>query len=181
MREIWTMTKRYVRQWEVIEDGRPGRAGSDEPPQATIVGRVPEGRDIPRPLRRQALIEAGHRCAIPTCRQYPVEVDHIDDYANVKEHRFENLIVLCRNCHGRKTAGPDRVSCSARWFFGVRIRVDGDAQGLPSSRSQSRIRLSRAVGPPWGTCYRKYVENPRRSQGCASRVSRVLNPSRIPG
>ena len=53
-------------------------------------------------MRRAVLIEAGHRCAIPTCRQYPVDVDHIDDWATVKEHRFENLIALCPTCHARK-------------------------------------------------------------------------------
>jgi hypothetical protein len=49
-------------------------------------------------LRREVLVEAGHRCAIPTCRQVPIEVHHIDgDRTN---HSFENLIALCRNDHG---------------------------------------------------------------------------------
>jgi hypothetical protein len=49
------------------------------------------------------MIEAGHRCAIPTCRTVgPLEIEHIDDWAKVREHRFENMIVLCANCHGRK-------------------------------------------------------------------------------
>lgn len=65
---------------------------------------MPEGREaIPRELERDLLIEAGYRCAIPTCRTVaPLEIDHIDDYAGVKEHKFENMIVLCRNCHGLK-------------------------------------------------------------------------------
>jgi len=32
---------------------------------------------IPDPLRRQVLLEAGHRCAIPTCKQVPVDIAHI--------------------------------------------------------------------------------------------------------
>jgi HNH endonuclease len=56
---------------------------------------------IPRPLERKVLIEAGHRCAIPTCRQTPVEIAHIVPWATVKEHTFENLIALCPNCHSR--------------------------------------------------------------------------------
>ena len=57
----------------------------------------------PAELERMLMIEAGHRCAIPTCRATaPLEIDHIDDWAQVREHRFENMIVLCANCHGRK-------------------------------------------------------------------------------
>ena len=49
------------------------------------------------------MIEAGYRCAIPTCRAAaPLTIDHIEDWARVQEHKFENMIVLCANCHGRK-------------------------------------------------------------------------------
>ena len=47
------------------------------------------------------LVEAGHRCAIPTCRQTPVEIHHIEPWAKVKEHVFENLIALCPTDHTR--------------------------------------------------------------------------------
>lgn len=56
-------------------------------------------KTMPTALKRKVLVEAGHRCAVPTCRQIPVEVHHIVDYAKVQEHRFENLIALCANCH----------------------------------------------------------------------------------
>jgi len=55
---------------------------------------------IPRPLRREVLVESGYRCAIPTCRQIPIEIHHIIPWATNQEHSFENLISLCRNCHG---------------------------------------------------------------------------------
>lgn len=58
-------------------------------------------RDVPEYLRREVLIEAGHRCAIPTCRQTPVEIHHIIPWAKVQEHTFENLIALCPTCHRR--------------------------------------------------------------------------------
>lgn len=65
---------------------------------------MPEDRPpIPRPLERELFIEAGYRCAIPTCRTIaPLQIDHIEDWAKVREHKFENMIVLCANCHGRK-------------------------------------------------------------------------------
>lgn len=59
---------------------------------------------IPRPLDRQVRVEEGHRCAIPTCRATAsLEVHHIVPWSKVKEHVFENLILLCANCHGRVT------------------------------------------------------------------------------
>jgi hypothetical protein len=36
-------------------------------------------------------------------------VEHIDEWAKVKEHRFENLIALCPTCHRRKGDGPDQI------------------------------------------------------------------------
>lgn len=56
---------------------------------------------IPQELIRRVLIEAGHRCAIPTCKQTPVEIVHIDPWRKVREHVFDNLIALCPTCHTR--------------------------------------------------------------------------------
>lgn len=70
---------------------------------------------IPRPLRRAVEVEAGHRCAVPTCRQTSgLEIHHIDNWAKVNEHRLENLILLCAVCHSRATKGEiDRLSMRA--------------------------------------------------------------------
>lgn len=57
--------------------------------------------DIPMPLKRAVLVEAGHRCAIPACRQTPVELAHITPWSKTKEHTFGNLIALCPTCHTR--------------------------------------------------------------------------------
>jgi hypothetical protein len=57
------------------------------------------------------LVEAGDRCAIPTCRQHPVQVHHIEGYALQPEHRFSDLIALCATCHDRVTRGQiDRLA-----------------------------------------------------------------------
>jgi hypothetical protein len=57
------------------------------------------------------LIEAGHRCAIPTCRQIPVEIAHIVAWSKCKEHKIENFIALCPTCHTRFDRGEiDRQS-----------------------------------------------------------------------
>jgi hypothetical protein len=66
---------------------------------------------IPRELEREVLLEAGHRCAIPTCRQPTTEVAHIIPYSKVKKHSFDNLLALCPNCHTRHHKGEiDRKS-----------------------------------------------------------------------
>jgi len=69
---------------------------------------------IPAELKREVLIESGHRCAIPTCRQTPVDVHHIVPWEQVKVHNFENLIALCPTCHRRVHSGEiDRKSILA--------------------------------------------------------------------
>ena len=56
-------------------------------------------------LRRRVLVEAGHRCAIPTCRYIEVDVHHIIPWSRARIHEYENLIALCPNCHRRADRG----------------------------------------------------------------------------
>jgi len=52
-------------------------------------------------IKRTVLVEAGHRCAIPTCRSTTTEIAHIVPWAETQDNSFENLIALCPNCHTR--------------------------------------------------------------------------------
>lgn len=76
---------------------------------------MPENRpSIPADLERRVLLEAGHRCAIPTCRHIEVDIHHIIPYEQCKKHEYENLIALCPNCHRRADHGEiDRKSLRA--------------------------------------------------------------------
>ena len=56
---------------------------------------------IPAEVKRAVLVEAGHRCAIPTCRATTTEIAHIVPWAETHDDSFENLIALCPNCHTR--------------------------------------------------------------------------------
>lgn len=57
---------------------------------------------VPVPLQRRLKEEAGYRCAIPGCGQtVGLELAHIEPWAKVKEHTFENMICLCSTCHTR--------------------------------------------------------------------------------
>jgi hypothetical protein len=66
---------------------------------------------IPADMRRRVLVEAGHRCAIPTCRHIEVDIHHIIPWASCQAHEYDNLIALCPNCHRRADRGEiDRKS-----------------------------------------------------------------------
>jgi hypothetical protein len=55
---------------------------------------------IPSDIERQILIESGHRCAV--CGEgCPLERAHIIPWHKSKEHKAEDLICLCANCHSR--------------------------------------------------------------------------------
>ncbi len=65
----------------------------------------PSRPPIPADTKRRVLIEAGHRCAIPTCRYITVEIHHIVPWETCRTHEYHNLIALCPNCHGRADRG----------------------------------------------------------------------------
>jgi HNH endonuclease len=80
-------------------------------PGGSNLGRVATRPALPRPLERQVLVEAGHRCALPTCRSVPVEIAHIHPRAKGGDDTFENLIALCPTCHTRYDNGDiDRLA-----------------------------------------------------------------------
>lgn len=55
---------------------------------------------IPAEIEREVLVEAGHRCAV--CGEpCPLERAHIVPWHESKEHKADDLICLCANCHQR--------------------------------------------------------------------------------
>jgi len=67
---------------------------------------------VPADIKRRVLLEAGHRCAV--CRHIDVDIHHIVPWEQCTEHRYENLIALCPNCHRRADQGEiDRKSLRA--------------------------------------------------------------------
>lgn len=87
-------------------------------------GRPP----IPADLRRRILVEAGHRCAIPTCRYIEIDVHHIIPWATCQTHDYDNLIALCPNCHRRADSGAiDRKSLRL-YKFNLRFAHDKFSQ-----------------------------------------------------
>lgn len=63
-------------------------------------------RSIPAEIRRQLEVEAGHRCAITTCRVVsPLEAHHIIPWSEHQVHDSAHMLILCSNCHGRAHKG----------------------------------------------------------------------------
>ena len=57
---------------------------------------------VTRVQKRRIKEEAGYRCAIPNCNvTSPLDIHHIEYQENGGSDEDDNLICLCRNCHGR--------------------------------------------------------------------------------
>ena len=52
--------------------------------------------------KRMALAEAGHRCAVPTCRHPTTETAHILPESESDDESFANLIALCPECQKKE-------------------------------------------------------------------------------
>lgn len=88
-----------------------------------------EGRPpIPAELERRVKVEAGHRCAIPTCRQVEIDIHHIVPWAKARSHDYENLIALCPNCHRRAHRGEIDAKSLALYKFNLRTAHDKFSQ-----------------------------------------------------
>ena len=88
-------------------------------------------------------MEAGHRCAIPTCRTVPVEFAHIEPYSEVRGHSFENLIALCPTCHSRYDRGDiDRPSMKG---YKANLGLVSGRYGEMERRILDQLATSRAL------------------------------------
>lgn len=62
---------------------------------------MPDNRPhIPADIEREIMIECGRRCAVCGTAT-PLEKAHIIPWHKAKEHKAENLLCLCANCHER--------------------------------------------------------------------------------
>lgn len=103
---------------------------------------------IPADLKRRVLVEAGHRCAIPTCRHIDVDIHHIVPWKQCKAHEYDNLIALCPNCHRRADKGNiDRKSLHA-YKYNLRFAHDKFSQ-LEIDILFEAQKLPDGHGIPW--------------------------------
>lgn len=92
---------------------------------------------IPRDIRRQVLLEAGHRCAILTCRHTDIDIHHIKPLREDGQHAAEDLIAPCPNCHRLAEAGKiDRTALRA---YKERLRAQFSIGKIKGSEDYASI------------------------------------------
>jgi hypothetical protein len=89
------MIGRFTKTW------RADQAASAPWPTGRGLGRGGIA-GVLRARKRLALVEAGHRCAIPTCRHPTTEIAHIVPESENHDDSFENLIALCPKCQKKE-------------------------------------------------------------------------------
>jgi HNH endonuclease len=113
-------------------------------PELRGTGRPP----MPADIRRRVLVEAGHRCAIPTCRYIEVEVHHIIPWAQCLAHEYDNLIALCPNCHSRADRGEIDPKSLRHYKINLRFAHDKYSQ-LEMDVLTELYRATSEDGIPW--------------------------------
>jgi len=81
---------------------------------------------IPSELKRKVRQRCGFGCAL--CGSPIYDYEHIEDYAHVRKHEYENLVLLCPTCHRKKTKGllPKELIIKAREDASNRSRTTED-------------------------------------------------------
>lgn len=96
------------------------------------------------------MMEAGYQRAISTCRDHPCAVDHIDDWAKVKERRCENLIALYHQCHNRKGSKPGQIDRKALLGYGANLSTLIALYNDLERRTLETFAERRNDGEAWG-------------------------------
>jgi 5-methylcytosine-specific restriction endonuclease McrA len=131
---------------------------------------------VPADLKRRVLVEAGHRCAIPTCRYIEVEIHHIEPWSTCLRHEYQNLIALCPNCHARADKGVIDRKALRLYKLNLRFAHDKFSQ-LEMDMLFELHEMPSHNGAPWSpfmTIFFKrlfdagYVKNVRSGRGGVS-------------
>ena len=103
--------------------------------KSIIVGMTDKSRKrkpIPADVKREVLIEAGYRCANPTCRQIlALELHHMVEVAEGGRNEVANLIALCPTDHALYTTGKISKDAIYAWkTVLVSLNASFDTQGI---------------------------------------------------
>lgn len=77
---------------------RAGRGALAVKSTLTFAATDPPGSEV----KRRVLVEAAHRCAVPTCRHPTTEIAHIVPGSQSRDDSFDNLIALCPDCQQKE-------------------------------------------------------------------------------
>lgn len=105
---------------------------------------MPNRPPISAAIEREILLECGHRCAV--CGDpLPLERAHIIPWHKSKEHKAEDLICLCANCHERADHGNWGEQALRKykenpWVL-RRYRMEEDGVGEPNTQLRVTINI----------------------------------------
>lgn len=88
-------------------------------------------------LQRNLFLETGYRCAVPSCNVTDsLEIAHIHALAKGGKTDFDNLIVLCANCHAKYDKGNTN-------FFDKKamLKIKANLQLMNGRYSSFELRL----------------------------------------
>ena len=81
-----------------------------------FIDAVTVRKRIPDPVRNLVLLEAGYKCANPTCRHIlTLELHHIVRVKDGGANNPESLLALCPNCHSLHTQGHIPAHAIRTW------------------------------------------------------------------
>ncbi len=128
---------------------------------------------IPSSVRRAVLIEAGYRCAVPSCRTLiTLDIHHIVEVREDGGNTLGNLLALCPNCHALFTRGEITREAIESWK-GVLVALNQafDKEtvsflvflGTPEARNlvvsgDGVLRFAHLVGAGLATCQLKWSD-----------------------
>ncbi|HMV82989.1 MAG TPA: type I restriction endonuclease [Blastocatellia bacterium] len=100
---------------------------------------------IPTEIENALMFECRYRCAC-CCEPTPLERAHIIPWSQTHDHSFENLVVLCKNCHGRSHAEnwPD---AQLRRFKQQPCALERDRLPVVTSEQKAMIDFIAATNP----------------------------------
>ena len=104
---------------------------------------MPNRPSIPAEIVIEILIESGHRCAVcgTSC---PLERAHIIPWHKSREHKSEDLICLCANCHQRADLekwGEKTLKEYKRRPWVLRRYEDVDSMPEPTIKVELKIEM----------------------------------------
>ena len=87
---------------------------------------------VPEAIKREVLIEAGFRCAVPTCRGIlAIDLHHLEEVSDGGGNTLGNLIALCPTCHALYTRGTiPRSAIQAYKVMLVSLSAAFDSRGI---------------------------------------------------
>jgi hypothetical protein len=101
---------------------------------------------VPDSVKRDILVEAGYRCAMPRCMVPTLEIAHILACESGGDNSRENLIALCPNHHTQYDLG-EKIDMKA-------MRIIKNKLGIISGRYND---FEQRV-------FRRYADNPKQTQ-----------------